>query len=223
MNSSYPLSASRFLRTSHFGRLSYQRHFKRVFDIGLALILLIPTAIVVAALWLGARRNGGSGFFAHERLRQDGSSFKCWKIRTMCEEADEKLHALIQQNEAAALQWANSQKLKDDPRVTPFGRYLRRSGLDELPQIWNIIVGDMSFVGPRPITQEEAPRYKNAIWAYRATKPGLTGIWQTQGRKNPCYQQRIQMDKEYAHSVSALLDIKLILKTVRVAFAQTGS
>lgn len=202
---------------------TYRTHYKRVFDFVLAALSLPLVAPVIALLWCLTRLDGGPGFFGHTRLREDCSTFTCWKIRTMAVGANEQLTKHLAAKPELAEQWSQSQKLASDPRVTRLGLFLRRTGLDELPQIWNILRGDMSFVGPRPITRDELKRYRGHQWAYFSTKPGLTGVWQLFGRGKPCYFQRVELDKSYVSSISFRRDCMLILQTFGTVLKQTGS
>lgn len=200
----------------------YTRFGKRVVDLVLALILLPLIAPVILLICLAVRRDGASALFAHARVGQHGQAFKCWKIRTMVPNAQSLLLDHLDKNPKAAAEWARTQKLTHDPRVTPLGRFLRRASLDELPQVWNVLRGDMSFVGPRPVTQGELTRYGSLVQTYLSLKPGVTGNWQIHGRSDGCYVERIQLDAEYAQRVNVMRDLGLIVATVRVVVYPTG-
>ena len=148
--------------------------------------------------------------------------FRCWKIRTMVPDADQRLAKLLETDPIAAAEWARDHKLEDDPRVTRLGQFLRKTSLDELPQLWNVLKGDMSFVGPRPIVIEEMSRYGMYQAAYLAMKPGVTGMWQVSGRNDVTYDERVQMDVSYFDRISFLLDVRLIAKTASAVFHRTG-
>lgn len=200
----------------------YGTREKRVFDILFALLLLPLVMPVIAVLWVLAKCDGGPGFFSQCRVGQNGQGFQCWKIRTMVEGAEAKLHAHLADNPDAAAEWARECKLSDDPRITRLGGFLRRSSLDELPQIWNILKGDMSFVGPRPVVHEELARYGSFQGAYLAPKPGVTGVWQVSGRNDVDYAERVRMDVEYLAKASPAFDVSIILRTAAVVVTRTG-
>ncbi|MFV1599100.1 MULTISPECIES: sugar transferase [unclassified Phaeobacter] len=200
----------------------YARIGKRLLDMSLALALLPALAPVIALLWLISRRDGGPGFFGHTRIGKDGIPFTCWKIRTMIHGAEDILSEHLKSDAQAASEWARDRKLSRDPRVTGFGLFLRRSSLDELPQIWNVLRGDMSFVGPRPIVRCELHRYGPAASAYLSQRPGITGLWQVSGRNDVSYADRVSFDVDYLKRRTFGFDIKLILLTGRSVIARTG-
>ncbi|WP_236045437.1 MULTISPECIES: sugar transferase [Pseudooceanicola] len=200
----------------------YTRFVKRVFDLVLALMLLPVLLPVIAVLWILIRRDGGPGFFGHRRLGHNGKSFRCWKIRTMVVDAEARLTQHLANNPEAAEEWKRDQKLTNDPRITKLGHLLRATSLDELPQIWNVLKGEMSFVGPRPITRDEIRRYGKSRVAYLSMRPGLTGLWQVSGRNDVTYDERVAMDVEYAKKASFLMDCKLLVKTFNAVLGQTG-
>ncbi|MCU0906122.1 MAG: sugar transferase [Rhodobacteraceae bacterium] len=200
----------------------YVRHGKRAFDITLAILLLPLLAPVIAVLWVLVRRDGGPGFFGHARVGQDGRAFRCWKLRSMVHNAQDKLREHLEANPEAALEWARDQKLSNDPRITWVGRLLRRTSLDELPQIWNVLRGEMSFVGPRPVTRFELHRYGVRRSAYLAMKPGITGLWQVSGRNDVSYESRVAMDVAYLKDMRMQQDITLILRTIGAVLGCTG-
>lgn len=208
---------------SNLGREGlYRRVGKRAFDVLLALALLPFLGPLICLLWGIARLDGGSGFFGHERVGRDGRRFKCWKIRTMVPGAEEKLRAYLEANPEAALEWEAKRKLANDPRITPIGNFLRVSSLDELPQILNVLAGDMSFVGPRPVTRDELRKYGRYVGCYLAQTPGITGGWQVSGRNDVSYDERVAMDRGYLNDVSFLLDLQILLKTWQVVIRRTG-
>ncbi|RXT51172.1 hypothetical protein B6S44_21420 [Bosea sp. Tri-44] len=197
---------------------------KRAFDFtaGVALLfLLAPLMLLVAGLIRAG--DGGPAFFRQARIGRSGKSFRCWKFRTMASNADEALQRLLASDPAAAQEWAESQKLTRDPRITPIGAFLRRSSLDELPQLFNIVAGDMSFVGPRPIVAAERERYGEAFTHCFSVPPGLTGLWQISGRSDCSYATRISLDSQYASEWHLLLDAKILAKTVPAVLMQKGS
>ena len=197
---------------------------KRVVDLVVAamtLVLCLPLLLVItAAIKLSGR---GPVLFAHQRIGRHGRTFKAWKFRTMHNGADEILRAHLGSDAAARMEWDNHQKLKNDPRVTAVGRILRRTSLDELPQTWNVLVGDMSIVGPRPIVSEEIRRYGDALRLYCTVKPGITGLWQVSGRNDVSYQQRVQLDQFYIRHWSPWLDLHILAKTVVVLIKRKGA
>ena len=200
----------------------YERLGKRALDIALSLILLPSLLPLIVLLWALARRDGGPGFYAHKRIGRHGRVFWCWKIRTMVPDAEARLAAHLSGHPDAAREWARTQKLTDDPRITRLGGVLRRTSLDELPQIWNVLRGDMSFVGPRPVTLSELDRYGAQRTVYLRLRPGVTGLWQVNGRGNGCYAERLSLDRAYSDGVSLSVDLRLILRTVLVLFWPTG-
>jgi lipopolysaccharide/colanic/teichoic acid biosynthesis glycosyltransferase len=149
--------------------------------------------------------------------------FECLKFRTMVPDADRELHTLLESNEELKAEWIQNHKLKDDPRITAIGRFLRRTSLDELPQLWNVLRGDMSLVGPRPIVREELLRYGRSASVYLAVKPGITGLWQTTGRNNTDYRRRVAMDVYYVRNQSLWLDAYILLRTTGVVLGGTGA
>ncbi|GGL77354.1 sugar transferase [Wenxinia marina] len=195
---------------------------KRTFDLVLCLMLCLPIALLVAALFLLARLDGGPGFFGHRRVGRDGREFVCWKIRTMVPDAEARLTDYLAENPDARMEWARDFKLTDDPRVTRIGRVLRETSLDELPQIWNVLRGDMSFVGPRPVTAAELDRYRGCEACYLSHRPGMTGLWQISGRNDLDYGSRIRLDMEYSHSHGLVQDVRIILRTCGAVLARTG-
>lgn len=203
-------------------RGNYQAWGKRAFDIAFALALLPVIAPVVAVLLLVVRRDGGSGLFGHLRVGRNGTEFRCWKIRTMVMDAEKKLQVYLRDNPEAAAEWARSRKLANDPRITPLGNFLRRTSLDELPQIWNVLKGEMSFVGPRPVVRDELKKYGSGAPCYLAQKPGVTGLWQVSGRNDVSYDERVRLDRRYRKEMTWALDARIILKTGTAVFERTG-
>ncbi|WP_226627398.1 sugar transferase [Alloyangia pacifica] len=201
---------------------AYASVFKRCFDLVVAAMLLPLLLPVIAVLWMIVRSDGAAGFFGHKRVGKDGRAFRCWKIRTMVPDAEARLQALLSSDAEAAAEWARDHKLTNDPRITAIGRFLRQTSLDELPQIWNVITGEMSFVGPRPIVVAELEKYGKHQAAYLAMKPGITGLWQVSGRNDVTYDERVAMDIEYQKAMSCGTDIKLMVKTVTAMFNRTG-
>ena len=195
---------------------------KRVFDIVLSILMLPILLPIIAALYIAVRAEGGPGFFAHTRVGRNGTHFRCWKIRTMVPDAQERLEELLRNDSAAREEWERDRKLRNDPRVTRLGDFLRRSSLDELPQIWNVLCGEMSLIGPRPVTEPELQRYGGEVWAYLAMRPGITGLWQVSGRNDVSYEERVMLDVTYYNGVSLMSDLRILFLTVGVVLGKTG-
>lgn len=195
---------------------------KRLMDIVVSLILLPLLLPFIALLWGLARRDGGPGFFRHKRVGRDGRMFDCLKIRTMVPQAEHALADHLATHRDAAAQWARCNKLSPDPRVTPLGRILRRVSLDELPQIFNVLRGEMSLVGPRPVTRPEMPRYGPYARHYMALRPGITGLWQVSTQRGADFTKRIQLDMRYCAESSLWLDLRILARTAKVIWQGTG-
>jgi undecaprenyl-phosphate galactose phosphotransferase len=187
----------------------------------LILVLLAPLLGFVAFLiW---RRDGAPVLFAHYRVGHDGKLFRCMKFRTMYRDAERMLAELLENDPAARAEWRREQKLLRDPRVTPIGHFLRRTSLDELPQLFNVLRGDMSLVGPRPITVGELTRYGRVRWHYLSVRPGMTGLWQVSGRNNTSYDERVALDRRYVEERTVWMNLQILLKTVKVVVARDGA
>lgn len=185
------------------------------------LLFLLPVMIAISLLI--AVLDPGPIFFGHTRIGQGGAHFRCWKFRTMTVNADVVLARLLESDPEARLEWDSTQKLRNDPRVTALGRFLRKSSLDELPQLWNVLRGDMGLVGPRPIVDGEIHRYGRYFVHYCSVKPGITGLWQVSGRSNTSYRRRVAFDMAYSRSRSVWLDLKILVRTVPSVLARDGS
>jgi exopolysaccharide production protein ExoY len=185
------------------------------------LLLLTPVMAVVAVLIFS--RDGAPILFAHFRVGCDGRLFRCLKFRTMRRDSAEVLERLLRDDPRARAEWQKDQKLSDDPRITAIGRFLRRSSLDELPQLFNVLRGEMSLVGPRPITVAELTRYRMVRWHYLSVRPGITGLWQVSGRNNTTYDERVALDMEYVEKRSLRLDLLILVKTFRVVIGKEGA
>lgn len=200
----------------------YSNCGKRLFDVILCLAL-IPLAVpLIAMLWVISTANGNRGFYAHPRVGRYGKTFNCLKIRTMEPAADAIFNNALEINAEFAHEWRHSQKLKNDPRVLRFGRFLRATSMDELPQIWNVFRGDMSFVGPRPVTLGELSRYGDAANDYLSVRPGITGLWQVSGRGKVSFKHRVRLDLQYIHNISMFGDLVLLFRTIAAVFRATG-
>ena len=197
---------------------------RRLLDVaatGLIVLILAPLLLLIAFLiWV---EDGGAVLFRHERIGRGGETFHCLKFRSMAMDADELLKQLLAQDEASRLQWSADHKLRQDPRVTRIGRVLRASSLDELPQLFNILRGEMRLVGPRPIIAQEISRYGGRYAHYCACRPGLTGLWQVSGRSDVSYRRRVALDTWYARNRCLSLDLKILARTVPAVVARRGS
>ena len=199
------------------------RLLKRAFDLTIGLSLLIALAPVFLVLAYLVRQTGRQIFFGHERVGLNGKKFKCYKFRSMVENSREVLDQLLATSDEARREWYRDFKLKNDPRITKVGRFLRKSSLDELPQLWNVIRGDMSLVGPRPVIQDEIPYYGNYVNFYYKSRPGLTGLWQVSGRSDLDYESRVQLDVWYVSNWSLWNDLVIMLRTVTVVLSRSGA
>ncbi len=186
----------------------------------LGLLLLSPVFWIVAKR---IKQDGGPAFYAQRRIGQDGKEFRCWKFRSMIVNADQVLEGYLAQNPEARAEWTREFKLRDDPRITPIGHMIRRTSIDELPQLFNVLKGEMSLVGPRPIVQAETHYYGDKIDHYMSVKPGITGLWQASGRNDISYEQRVALDTWYVENWSLWNDIVIILKTIHVVLARKGA
>jgi exopolysaccharide production protein ExoY len=189
--------------------------WKRIIDIVLALsgIVLLAPLLTICFL-VTVLTSPGPALFRHRRVGFKGKHFNCLKFRTMVTDAPERLRHLLDSDPVAAAEWATNRKLRYDPRVTAIGAILRKASLDELPQLFNVLKGDMSIVGPRPVTEEELIRYSSAVNAYLACRPGITGLWQVSGRSTTTYNKRIACDTFYARNWSMTLDAKILIVTI---------
>lgn len=192
-----------------------ERRLKRIFDVVVATLMAVlfaPLACLVALLILAA--DGRPVLYGHERIGLDGRRFRCLKFRTMVRDSDDVLKRLLAEDCRARAEWARDQKLSEDPRVIRgVGRLLRSSSLDELPQIANVLQGDMSIVGPRPVVESELRRYGAYRPHYLSVRPGLTGLWQIGGRSNTSYADRVALDVRYVEDGSIWTDVRILLRT----------
>ncbi|WDR02937.1 sugar transferase [Devosia algicola] len=194
--------------------------FKRVLDITLVILALPAVLPVVIILGVLVAADGGPALYSQPRVGRNGKIFKFWKLRSMVPNAKLELERYLERSPEAREEWETTQKLKCDPRLTFVGRYLRRYSLDELPQLWNVLVGDMSLVGPRPMMPEQRTLYPGT--AYYSLRPGLTGLWQISARNCSSFAARAEYDNSYAMTVSASTDINILFRTVSVVFRGTG-
>jgi lipopolysaccharide/colanic/teichoic acid biosynthesis glycosyltransferase len=198
----------------------YGRSAKRAFDLLLILIsapIVLPVVLLLAVL---VRRDGGPAFFVQDRVGLDGRIFRIWKLRTMVVDAEARLAAHLDADPALRAEWDANQKLREDPRVTAVGRFLRKTSLDELPQLWNVARGDMSLVGPRPMLPEQRALYPGR--AYYSMRPGVTGLWQVSGRNETTFAGRAEFDADYARRMSLPTDMMILFLTVWVVLRGTG-
>lgn len=196
---------------------------KRAVDVlGSATLLLLLSPLFAYIAWR-VSRDGGSPFFGHVRVGQKGLPFKCYKFRSMVVNAQERLKELLESDPAAKAEWERDFKLKNDPRVSPIGKFLRKTSLDELPQLWNVLKGEMSLVGPRPLIKDELERYLNDVNYYLMAKPGMTGLWQVSGRSDTTYESRVRFDAWYVRNWSLWYDFVILLRTVGVVLRQEGA
>lgn len=198
----------------------YRNVFKRVFDIS-AIVMAAPVVLpVVAGLALMVARDGGKPFYSQMRVGKNGKRFRMWKLRSMVCDADERMEDYLAAHPEARLEWDTTQKLKDDPRITPIGKILRQCSLDELPQLWNVLLGEMSLVGPRPIMLSQQVIYPGV--AYYLMRPGCTGFWQTAGRNRTTFEARAEYDAAYEEALSLPTDLKILFGTIGVMVRGTG-
>jgi exopolysaccharide production protein ExoY len=200
------------------------QNFKRVIDIILALAGIILLGPLLIICFVGTVLSSpGPALFSHRRIGFNGKPFGCLKFRTMVADAPERLRHLLESDPAAAAEWKETQKLHNDPRITTIGAILRQSSLDELPQLFNVLKGDMSIVGPRPVTEAELERYATSVSAYLACRPGITGLWQVSGRSTTTYDKRVACDAFYAQNWSLALDAKIVIVTIPALLLAKGA
>lgn len=198
----------------------YRSLFKRLLDIT-AILLAAPVVVpVVALLALAVARDGGKPFYSQMRVGKGGKRFRMWKLRSMVTDADARMEDYLAAHPEARLEWDLTQKLKEDPRITRMGKLLRSSSLDELPQLWNVLMGEMSLVGPRPIMVSQQVIYPGI--AYYTLRPGCTGFWQTAGRNRTTFEARAEYDTAYEKNLTFWTDVKILLGTVTVMLRGTG-
>lgn len=196
---------------------------KRVFDIVCALSMIVVLAPLLLVIAVMVMLDGGPCVFGHTRIGLNGVKFRCLKFRSMVTNADEVLKELLERDPVARAEWERDFKLKDDVRITRLGRFIRRTSIDELPQLWNVVRGEMSLVGPRPIVEAELERYGAYTNYYLMTKPGITGMWQVSGRSDLDYASRVSLDVQYARTRSFAGDALIMIKTIGVALKRRGA
>lgn len=213
-----------FLRLENNLSRRFNRVMKRSSDIVLsliALLTLLPVFFIIAILI--KLTSQGNVFFKHERIGRLGKTFKCIKFQTMCINSDEVLDKLLKQDANARLEWETTHKLKNDPRITKIGKFLRSSSLDELPQLFNVLKGEMSLVGPRPIVAGEIKRYGYDFYYYKLVRPGITGVWQISGRSDIDYSSRVRLDVWYVKNWSLWYDFVIMLQTINAIIERKGA
>lgn len=214
------LAAGQVGDTSYRQRGVYRHGMKRLLDIiivVLAMPFVVPLVVVMAFM---VAIDGGSPFYSQSRVGKGGRTFRMWKLRSMVVDADARMAGHLASNPEARREWDETQKLRNDPRITRFGQFLRKSSMDELPQLWNVLIGDMSLVGPRPMMPSQTSLYPST--AYYELRPGITGYWQTAGRNKTTFAARAHYDSAYERDLSLATDISVLVLTVGVVVKGTG-
>lgn len=206
------------------GLTRVERGLKRLFDLLVASIITVLFSPLIVMVAIAVRWTNGPGIiYSHARVGREGREFPCYKFRSMVHDADARLRELLARDPVARAEWERDHKLKDDPRVTAVGRLIRKTSLDELPQLWNVFRGDMSVVGPRPVIEAELERYGEARAHYLSVRPGLTGPWQVSGRNDIGYAERVEMDAQYVQNWNLFQDALIVFKTATVMVAKRGA
>lgn len=187
----------------------------------LSIITLLLPALVILIFMVS--RDGGAPIYGHERVGRDGRKFKCLKFRSMVVNSKEVLEEVLRTDPVARAEWDEDFKLKNDPRITRIGHFIRKTSLDELPQLWNVVRGEMSLVGPRPVIEAELERYAGDVDYYFMAKPGMTGLWQVSGRNDVSYETRVYFDSWYVKNWSLWNDIAILFKTIGVVLKRDGA
>ncbi|HCB2411771.1 TPA: exopolysaccharide biosynthesis polyprenyl glycosylphosphotransferase, partial [Klebsiella pneumoniae] len=199
------------------------RIIKRLFDVIGATLIIIIISPLLLYISKKVKQDGGAAIYGHERIGKDGKPFKCLKFRSMVTNSKEVLEELLANNPDAKAEWDETFKLKNDPRITKIGHFLRKTSLDELPQLFNVLKGEMSLVGPRPIITAELERYNEEVDYYLLSKPGMTGLWQVSGRSDVDYETRVYLDAWYVKNWSMWNDIAILFKTIGVVIKKDGA
>ncbi len=202
----------------------WAQRLKRALDLlgaGVGGLLISP--LLLAIIVLIKLDSPGPAFYGHQRLGAGNETFRCWKFRTMYADAESMLADWLQRDPVLRLEWEQNHKLRNDPRVTRVGRFLRKTSLDELPQLWNVLLGEMSLVGPRPIVKAEVPKYEEAYELYCRIRPGMSGFWQVSGRSDTDYRERVEMDRYFVRNWSMWLDIIILARTVKIVLLSKGA
>ena len=217
------VSLAPYTSESAAGRRSLGALVKRLVDVVGAALAIVLFAPLMAVLYVLVRSDGGPGLFVQERIGRNGRIFACYKFRSMVPDAEAMLTNLICGNELLRAAWETDRKLQNDPRITKLGIFLRSKSLDELPQLFNVIRGDMSLVGPRPIVLDEKEKYGASFAYYAQVRPGLTGLWQVSGRNDISYGERVKLDADYVSNWTLRRDIEIVFKTVGVVINGRGA
>jgi len=205
------------------GKSHSQIFGKRAIDIIVAASGIAISSLLILAISIMIFIESGLPIIIHQRVGRGGRFFNCLKFRTMVQNQEQVLQDYLAKNPDAAKEWNETHKLKNDPRITKVGRLLRKTSLDELPQLFNVLKGDMSIVGPRPIVAQEAEKYGSNFLHYASVKPGITGLWQVSGRNDLSYEKRVEIDSYYARNWSIIGDIAIMLKTIPAVLLQKGA
>lgn len=215
---SLPFPINKFIFIQRFlKKIPITFHRKRIFDLifsGLVLLVFFPLFLVLA---LGIKFSSkGPIIYKQKRIGREGKIFECYKLRTMHQDAEKILDKILKENPLLKQEWDKKQKLKNDPRIFPFGHFLRKTSLDEFPQFWNVLKGDLSVVGPRPYMECQKEMLGPRAYLILSLRPGITGLWQTRGRSSTSFKERIELDAKYVQNRSFWFDIALIVKTLHV-------
>lgn len=202
---------------------SIARKIKLLLDVVVASCLLIVVMPVFLLAWVMVSLDGGPVLYGHTRIGRNGVPFRCLKFRSMVPNADAVLQQLLDTDADCADEWNATRKLRHDPRITTIGRFLRRTSLDEIPQLLNVIKGDMSLVGPRPVVEGELQYYGQDLCYYEAVRPGITGLWQVSGRSDTSYVERVNLDSYYVRNWSLALDFSILCRTIPAVMMQKGA
>ncbi len=201
-----------------------EAYAKRLFDVVISASALIALSPLILAVAVAIKiQDGDDALFKQKRFGLNGETFHCFKLRSMVPDARERLAALLASDPNARAEWEDTQKLTNDPRITALGHFIRKTSIDELPQLYNVLRGDMSLVGPRPIVENEIEKYGESFNFYCEVRPGVTGLWQVKGRSDTTYPERVAMDVEYVRTHSFLGDIMIVLKTVPAVLMSKGA
>lgn len=223
------MNAANFVADSVLAEKVVSRHYGweqislRTNQLGALVMCFLLSPMLLMIMFFIWKIDGAPVLFGHYRVGKGGKLFRCWKFRSMRRDSEEVLAELLKNDEVARAEWARDQKLTNDPRITPIGHFLRKSSLDELPQLLNVIKGEMSLVGPRPVTVSELTRYGSVRWHYVSVAPGMTGLWQVSGRNNTTYAERVDLDRRYVENRSMMGDLGILIKTVRVVVFREGA
>ena len=207
------------------GTSLYAKFGKRSLDILIAISAMVFLSPLILLCLAATAMDGAPPIFGHRRIGFNGQEFKCWKIRSMVADAEKRLQAHLDQNPEAQKEWDATRKLAHDPRITRFGQFIRKTSIDELPQLWNVLIGEMSIVGPRPVVRDELDQmYARGLGrsSYLEMRPGITGLWQVSGRNQASYNDRVAYDIEYRQEYSLKKDLQIIAKTFGAVINRTG-